>query len=217
MQQGFSFVELLLASLFSCLLLLAASQNFASLAKFQLQLNSQLQMNEAAILADLAIQNTLHQASGVFLAGQASSTTSHTNSSLKINLGASLGELTFTQLKTSDWLLLVDKHTPNKFNLLHLDNKTYGKGLSYKSYRPDEVVAERSDTLVDLISQLTWRFYQPASQQWLTPAEVSDFSQVSAVSYFLTFEAPVLLAGKPSYWHLTKSFNWGENQQETVP
>lgn len=208
-QQGFSLVELLIVSLLSSVALLAASQSFVSLLKFETSLNTKLQLNEAAILADLAIQNTLHQAKGVALAGQATANSAASNSNLSINLGGGLGTLNFTQLRNSDWLLVKDKNNSKKFNLLHLDIKTYGKGLAYKSHTVGSV-ADRSDTLVDLVNQISWQFYDASKNTWLRASQVNDFNQVKAVSYFLTLEAPAVKQKQPSYLHLTNSFYFSE-------
>lgn len=210
-QQGFSLVEVLVTSLLGGLLLVAAGQVFMSLVKFQAQLNNQLKLNETAILADVAIKNILTQAKSIKSAGQATSSTASSNNNLTLDLGDELGSLNFTQARNADWLLVEDKTSDNKFNLLHLDKKSHGKGLAYKSYRPDEIVAERSDTLVDLVEQIHWYFYQSANGQWLTANQVNDFSTITATSYNLLInlnsdnnqnQQPLM----PTYLNLGNSF-----------
>lgn len=198
MQKGFSLVEMLLVSLLSSLLLLAASQALIVLVRHQSDFSELLRLNENTALAEFVLKKEISQANKIILAGEASASYPLlTSQHIKLTETPLNVPITFNQFRSSDWLLLDSKK--EGFSLFHLDEKAYDFGLAYKHYDADQK-DPNSQTLVNQIELMRFRYFCEEQKKWLTLSEISDFSQVSGVQFalFLTTSQPLNKKKQPN-------------------
>lgn len=203
MQKGFSLVELLIVSLLGSLLLLAASQGLATLAKHQKDQSELLRLTERSNLAEVALKKAINKTKKVLIAGEA--TQQYPSfSQQNILLGyPQNSKTTFEQFSSSDWMLLSYGQKNTNPQLLHLDKKTYGHGLALKDFTKS---SPRSDTLVNQVELLRLRFFDEGTNQWVKASQITPSSNLKGVQFaFLTTSSLPLTKASSSEFNL-----WGE-------
>ncbi|GLR65135.1 PilW family protein [Marinospirillum insulare] len=181
MQKGFSLVEMLVASLFSGLILLSASQGLATLIKFQTNQSELVRLQERSNLAETALKNAIYQAQNVLTAGAATANYPNFSQQTRLLGYPKNSPINFNQFASSDWLLLSTGQSTKKRSLFHLDKKTYGFGLAFKDFRK---ATPRSDTLVNQVELVRFRFFCQDSQSWISASEARQCSQkISSVGF----------------------------------
>jgi prepilin-type N-terminal cleavage/methylation domain-containing protein len=206
--RGFTLLEVLLVSLLGSLLLLAATELLASLSQQQVKNYAQLRLQDNARLADLAISRDITTATAVLAAGTASHTYPNRSTTSVDLSGFELTATSFNQFRSSDWLFLQKGSiTHPDYSLWHLDEKTYGFGLAHKGYSKDEntKALTPSQTLVDQVELLRFRFYCDDQKRWLTASETTTYSSITHIHFALLLISPVSIKAKPGAIEL-----WGE-------
>lgn len=198
--RGFTLLEVLLVSLLGSLLLLAATELLASLSQQQVKNYAQLRLQDNARLVDLAISRDITTATAVLAVGAASHTYPNRSAASVDLSGFDLAATGFNQFRSSDWLFLQKGNaTHPDYSLWHLDEKTHGFGLAHKGYSKDEDAnaLTPSQTLVDQVELLRFRFYCNDQKRWLTASETTVYSSISHVHFALLLISPVSIKAKP--------------------
>ena len=209
--QGFSLLEVLMISALGSLLLLAATQVFATLVQQHSQQSLELRLQERAILAELALRRDLSRGYQVVAAGRASHSYP-ANGQTRIDLNSAGLNTQFDQFVSSDWLLInrqPAEETPD-FSLWHTDRKTYGKGLAH---RPSSSSAASglapSQTVIAQVELLRLRFYCEAASSWLHAGQLDNFDTLAGIQYAL-----IIVSEAADPRARARTFNlWGEHLQ----
>lgn len=200
MQKGFSLVEMLIASLLGGLLLLAASQGLATLVKHQKNQSELVRLTERSNLAEIALKKAIYEAHNIVIAGEA--TNSYPNFAEKSTLLGS-SNITFKQFASSDWMLLSTGNPVKEQQLFHLDSKTYGYGLAFQDLGKDK---PRSDTLVNQVELVRFKFFCDEAQEWITGNQVNSCKKVTGASFALLLASTQSLEKKKA----TQVVLWGK-------
>lgn len=205
--QGFSLLEVLLVSLLGSLLLLAATELLAALSQQQVRHYAQLRLKDSARLADLALHQDIRSATAVLAVGVASHAYPNRSAAAVDLAGFDLSATGFNQFRSSDWLFLQKGSisSPN-YSLWHLDQKTHGFGLAHKGLSPSITnTLTDSQTLVDQVELLRFRFYCSDQERWLKASETLSDSSITQVGFALLLVSPISVRAKPRSIAL-----WGE-------
>src|SRR5690554_6549120 len=200
MQKGFSLVELLIVSLLGSLLLLAASQGLATLGKHQKNQSELLRLTERSNLAEIALKKAIYEAQNILIAGEA--TSSYPSFAEKSTFLGSFN-ITFKQFASSDWMLLSTGKPVKEQQLFHLDSKTYGYGLAFQDFGKNK---PRSDTLVNQVELVRFKFFCEEAQAWIKGNQVSSCKKVTGASFALLLASSQALEKKQS----AQVVLWGE-------
>ncbi|MBE0506552.1 MAG: prepilin-type N-terminal cleavage/methylation domain-containing protein [Marinospirillum sp.] len=196
--RGFTLLEVLLVSLLGSLLLLAATELLASLSQQQARNYAQLRLQDKARLADLAISRDITTATAVLAVGAASQP--YPNRSVtSVDLGGfDLAATGFNQFRSSDWLFMKKgNNSEPDYSLWHLDEKTHGFGLAHKGLsRENSDSLTASQTLVDQVELLRFRFYCSDQKRWLTASEATIYSSITHVHFAFLLTSPVSIKAK---------------------
>lgn len=208
--QGFSLLEVLLVTLLGSLLLLAATELLAALSQQQVRHYAQLRLKDSARLADLALRQDIRSATAVLAVGVASHAYPNRSAASVDLAGFDLAATGFNQFRSSDWLFLqkiVDKDKDKlDYSLWHLDEKTHGFGLAHKGLsRENSDSLTPSQTLVDQVELLRFRFYCSDQERWLKASETLSDSSITQVGFALLLVSPMSVRAKPRSIAL-----WGE-------
>lgn len=190
--RGFTLLEVLLVSLLGSVLLLAATELLASLSQQQARNYAQLRLQDNAQLAAAAISRDITTATAVLAAGVASQPYPNRSATSVDLTGFELTATGFNQFRSSDWLFLQTKAETDEdedkldYSLWHLDEKTYGFGLAHKGRsreNPDSLTA--SQTLVDQVELLRFRFYCRDQGRWLSALDITAYSSITHIQFAL--------------------------------
>lgn len=208
---GFTLLEMLLVSALGSLLLLAATQIFASLVKQQAEQAAWLRLEERARLTELVLKQDLARGYQLLEAGAANR---HYPDLNEANIQLSDPDIqggSFDSFRSSDWLLINRKpqgETPD-YSLWHVDQKSYGIGLAHKISSQDKAkTLTNSQTLIAQIELLRLRFYSPNSPNWIKAEDFNDpWKEVTAIQFAALLASDQPLPGKSSPAPITL---WGE-------
>ncbi|MDR9466826.1 prepilin-type N-terminal cleavage/methylation domain-containing protein [Marinospirillum sp.] len=208
---GFTLLEMLLVSALGSLLLLAATQIFASLVHQQAEESVWLRLEERARLTELVLKQDLASGYQLLEAGAASRDypkLSETDTQLS---DPDIQKRNFASFRSSDWLLINRQpqgETPD-YSLWHVDEKTYGKGLAHKISSQDKAeTLTNSQTLVAQVELLRLRFFSPDSSSWIKAEDFSDpLEEVTAIQFAALVVSGQALDGKQASHSITL---WGE-------
>lgn len=203
MQKGFSLVELLIVSLLGSLLLLAASQGLATLAKHQKDQSELLRLTERSNLAEVALKKAIYEAQNIFIAGEATSNYPDFTEKNTLLGYPKTSKVSFNQFTSSDWMLLSQGKSVEKRYLFHLDKKTYGYGLAFQDFGKN---TPRSDTLVNQVELVRFKFFCEEAQAWIRGNQVSSCKKVTGASFALLLASSQALEKKQS----AQVILWGE-------
>lgn len=197
--RGFTLLEVLLVSLLGSLLLLAATELLASLSQQQARNYAQLRLQDNAQLAASAISRDITTATAVLAAGAASQPYPN-RSATSVDLGGfDLAATGFNQFRSSDWLFLQKGNTTDPdYSLWHLDEKTHGFGLAHKGRsreNPDSLTA--SQTLVDQVELLRFRFYCRDQERWLSAPDITAYSSITHIQFALLLVSSTSVGAAP--------------------
>jgi len=207
---GFTLLEMLLVSALGSLLLLAATQIFASLVQEQTEQAAWLRLEEKARLAELVLKQDLASGHQLLEAGAASRNYPDLREASIQLSDPDIQKKNFTSFRSSDWLLINRQQgeAPD-YSLWHVDEKTYGRGLAQKISSQNEAkTLTNSQTLIDQVELLRLRFYSPDSGGWIQTKDFNDpWEEVTAIQFAVLLVSSQTLSDK----QLPNPINlWGE-------